>query len=802
MSFRCDPATLERLEWPRFAGCLAACASTIRGAEACGRDLFCATHAGVRERLAETGEARALLDQGEVLPLAGVADLREVSDAVGRGRVVAAAELAQVCSTVEAAERVRGFLEAREERSPRLADLAGTLPALPGLAHRIARVVTPEGQVRDDASADLRKLHHRVRDLQAEIDRRMASYLRDPSVQIHLQDGYVTAREDRPVLPVRADARSRVRGIVHDLSSSGTTVFIEPEAVVELGNRLRVARTEVQREIEHLLRELSERVAENGAAIDAMGATLEVLDVAQARGRLSQKIAGSAPDTDDAAALDLRELRHPLLVLEAGMSLDDVVANDLVLPDSARGLLISGPNAGGKTVAAKAVGLAALSLRAGLHVSCGPGSRLRIPGAVAADIGDDQDLRAGLSTFSARMTNLAGIVGEACEDTLVILDELGEGTEPGEGAAIAQAVLEALVERGATVIATTHFNRLKEMAGSDEHFVNASAEFDPDTLRPTYRIQVGAPGSSGATWVAERMGLPAPVLERAHQLLDHEDRKLEALTRSLSELRQELEVERREARGVREQGEAARALYEARLEKLRVAREEALSAMKSELEGAFQHAREELAGVMRTVQASGAADGKAANRAYRRIESIEQRTAAVEEQHAAAPAPREIIDWKSLQAGARLELEGVSGEATLLEPPNRRGRVVVRVGDARTELPARRVLRVLTAAEAPPAPPRAVSHLAVDREPEPEQATPQCDLRGLRVDEALDRAERHLQRVLGHGVERVRFIHGHGTGALRSAIRAWLRDLPDVSRVEPGGDHEGGNGVTIAVLTH
>jgi DNA mismatch repair protein MutS2 len=800
MPFRCDSATLQRLEWHRLAECLAGCCASSRGMQAARGTLFQPTRASVVDRIAETSEARKLVDAAEPLPFGGVHDLRTLLEEIERGRVPAAADFHALHTTLDAAHRVRRFLAERSERAPHLADLAHTLPQLTRLSQKIAAVVSETGEVRDDASPALRKLSRRVRELEGEINRRMAACLRDPALQPHLQDSYVTTRETRPVLPVRADARSRVNGIVHDVSSSGTTVFIEPQSVVEAGNRLRVAQTERIREIERLLRELAEAVSEDRGAIDATGATLEALDLANARGRLSARLDAAAPELCDDGVLDLRELRHPLLLLETELAHDEVIANDIHLPEAARGLVISGPNAGGKTVAAKAIGLAALAVRAGLHVPCTGESRMSVVDAVFADIGDDQDLRSGLSTFSARMATLARVIDAADPRTLVIVDEIGEGTEPGEGAALAQAVLEGLVARGALVVATTHFNRLKELAGSDERFFNASAEFDPETLLPTYRIHMGAPGSSGATWVAERMGLARTVVERAQDLLDNEDRKLEALTRGLSELRQELEAERQATSETRVQTQAAREAYESRLEQLRAAREEALAAMKGELEDAFTSARAELAAVMRTVQKGGQADGRAASRAYNRLEALEERTAEVEQTHAPEPEPIRAIDWPGVEIGARLEIEGIRGEATLLEPPDRRERIVVRVGGTRTELPAARVRRVLGAAPAPKhrAP---VAHIDVDRAPAPEEMTPECDLRGLRVDEALDRAEAHLHKVLGRGVARVRFIHGHGTGALRGAIRSWLKSLPEVASFAPGGDHEGGNGVTVATLS-
>jgi DNA mismatch repair protein MutS2 len=477
-----------------------------------------------------------------------------------------------------------------------------------------------------------------------------------------------------------------------------------------------------------------------------------------------------------------------------------VVPNDLVLAEGARCLVISGPNAGGKTVAAKAVGLAALSLRAGLHVSCDEGSALGLFDAVFAEIGDEQDLRAGLSTFSARMANLAEVVAAADGQSLVIADEVGEGTEPGEGAALAQAILEALVARGALVLATTHFNRLKELAGADPRFANASAEFDPETLLPTFRIHLGQPGSSGAMWVAQRMGLDDAVVERARELMDREDSRLEALTRGLSELRQELEAERRLALRMREESETARSAYEARLATLRGAREQALAAMKSDLEAAFSRARAEIAHVVRGLQRGDSAPGPAANRAQAELVRIRERTESAERaappEPAMTPPPAAAVPEELLVAGARVELAGVRSPALVLEPPDKRGRIAVRVGVARTVVPRGRVLRVL-AGEAPRT---QGGHVRLERQVAEEPQSLDCDLRGLRVDEALERADAALQRLLGRGGGRVTFIHGHGTGALRDAIRSWLRGVPGVEKFEPGGPREGGNGVTVATL--
>jgi len=803
MAFLCDAATLERLEWPRLVRALAGCAATRRGAEACARELFAATRAGAQELAEETAEARSLLAEGAPLGLHEVADLRALMGSLGSGRLPEASQLAEVVRTLRAAGRLRSLL-AEHARAPRLADLARTLPRLDALRDSIERAVTNEGEVREDATPELRRARRQARDLESEIERRMASLLRQSDIQRHLQEHYATSRDDRPVLPVRADARGQVRGIVHDVSASGTTVFIEPEACIEPGNRLRIARREIEREVERLLRALGDACAAESEAIEATGATLEHIDLALARARLADRLGAQPVEQTDSGSLELRALAHPLLALEAGLP-GGGVPNDVLLEPMTRGLVISGPNAGGKTVLAKAVGLAALSARAGLQILCADGSRMPTFDAVFADIGDAQDLRSGLSTFSARMATLARIVAQSGPHALVILDEIGEGTEPGEGAALAQAALEALVERGATVIATTHFNRLKELAGTDPRFVNACAEFDAATLAPTYRVRVGVPGSSGAVWVAQRMGLQAEVTERARRLMDHEDRKLEALTRSLSELRQELEGEREQAERARLSSDAAREDYERRLERLRAAREQALAAMRSELEEAYREARGEIAEIMRRLQRGDRSDGTAANLAHGELSEIRERVEQTEARHA-EPRRREraprALDWERIEPGARLQVSGLAGEAVLVELPDKRGRIVIRCGTGRVTLDRERVQRVLGGARPRPKPTLRSMHVEIERSEAPEGLSPECDLRGLRVDEALDRADAHLTQVLGSGAESITFIHGHGTGALRSAIREWLRSAPGVAGFEPAAQRAGGDGVTVAKLAH
>ena len=492
-----------------------------------------------------------------------------------------------------------------------------------------------------------------------------------------LSDAYFTVRNDRYVLPVRAEAKSSVRGILHDASRSGTTVFIEPEELVELNNRLKQSELGVQRETLRVLEQLSRAVGEAASEIENGIAALVGVDLAFARAALAQEMRATQPEVGRDGVIRAYALRHPLLPAE------EAVPNDARLGEGYHILVLSGPNAGGKTVALKSVALAALCVRAGLFVPAQAGSRVDWFDAVLADIGDEQDIRESLSTFSAHMANLARIVDEATPRSLVVLDEIGTGTDPSEGAAVAQACLEALADRGARVIATTHYNLLKEMAEVDSRFANASFEFDPQTLAPTYRLHVGHPGASSALAVAARMGLHPGVLARANQLLDRDDRRLDRMLSELAASRAALEHEQQEAVRSRSASEAVRAEYEVKLATLQERRETLYRSMREDLERGFREARAQVAAVVRELQSGGSA--RDATRAQLRLAELaaERREVDREAGLPAAQAPALArLDWRHVRVGDLVEIRG-GGKGRLLSLPDTRGRVAVGVGSAR-----------------------------------------------------------------------------------------------------------------------
>ncbi len=797
MGFRITQRTLERLEWPRILARLRDFAATPRGRARCAARkgepaLFEVTREGVLLRLAETGEARAILDAGEAPPLGGVAD---PSASLARARkegVLSARELLELGSCLAALHESARFLSLRREAAPRLAALAERIPDLRDLAAAIEASFEPSGELRDAASPALAEARAESRRVSAELQGRLDRMLADSALAAHLSDAYYTLRNDRYVLPVRSDARGSLRGIVHGASSSGTTLFVEPEALVDLNNRRKQSEIEVERETRRVLRALSRRAAQAAPEIEPGLACLEAIDLAFARGRLAAELAATAPEVGDAGVLRLPQLRHPLLPPDA------CVPSDLRLGEDFHVLVLSGPNAGGKTVTMKAVALAALFVRAGLQVPAAAGARIDLFDRILADIGDEQDIGESLSTFSAHMANLAEIVAAASERALVVLDEVGVGTDPGEGASLAQAILEALADAGARVVATTHYNLLKEMAEVDPRFANASFEFDPETLEPTYRLRLGAPGGSSATAVAARMGLRSDVIERANALLEREDRRLDRMLTELAVSRAALDREQREAERARAESEAARRDYREKLQKLQERRDELYRTMRGDLDRAFRDAHAQVAAVIRELQRGG--NARDAARARERLQTLAERTREAERQVGVAPKPAQVadpVDWRFARAGDRVRVAG-RGDGVLETLPDRRGRVAVRVGTARVVLPADQVRGGAAGGPAPGRHRPAVSVEAAAAEADGDAA--RLDLRGLRVEEALDRLVEALDRAAAAGRPRLEIVHGVGTGALQAAVRRHLAESPYVARFLPGDPERGGDGVTLAEL--
>jgi len=797
MSFEITPRTAAALAWPALLEQLAGLCHTDRGRDAARALPMLHGPAEVEHELALVSEARGLHDRADPPPFGELFDLRLPLRRLEKEGVLDGPTLVQVADTLRGGARLRRFLLGRSSSAPNLAATAGKLAALDDVSGPIGDSFDEHGVLADHASRDLGRLRQRRAELHERLGRRMRNLMDKPSISKFLQDRFYTQREDRFVLPIRSDAGPAVEGIVHGSSASGATMFVEPREVVGLNNELKVAEMEVTREEARILAELSGLVGEEWQAIWSNLELLEQLDVIDARAHLAIKL-DAHPARVSEGRLELHAIRHPLMTL-AQM---EVVPNDLSL-EPEQTLIISGPNAGGKTVCLKTLGLCALMQRAGMHLPVGPDSQMPLFGGVLTEMGDDQSIEHSLSTFTAHLSHLLRFLEAARSDTLVLLDEIAVGTDPGEGAALAQAMLEGFAGTGARVVVTTHYGRLKTMPLQDERFVNASVGFDMSQMAPTYQLHAGLPGSSGAIAVARRMGLPPTITARAESLMQGGGQQLSRLLEALADQRTQLARQEQELRQATEAAHQLAAQSRAELQRLRDRQQQAVAGELGRAQGELKRARQELERV----------------RALLRRPATRERLTQADRQISAAAAtilrhePRQELPGRAavaedLVVGTRVIVTRLGGEGEVLEPPQR-GRVTVRVGGLRTQVPVEEVL--LPTRQARPAPaadhPRAPAHASMEtpRPPGEERvvirtAANTLDLRGMRVHEALAVADKALDDALRASEEGLFVIHGHGTGALRAAIREHLAGHPLVDRFEPGAPREGGDGVTVVFL--
>jgi DNA mismatch repair protein MutS2 len=797
--------TLGDLGWPRLLEHLAERTHTERG-ERVARALPLFEHrADAEGRIAETAEARLLFQLGEPLPFGGIREVGELLSRVQKGGVLAAEELVAVAETVLGIASLRRHLGHRQAQAPLLSALTAPVRELVHVSGPILDSIGEGAKLLDHASPALGPLRRKVAELHQELTRRVEGLLQDPAIAPYLQDRFYTQREERYVVPLRTDARSQVKGIVHGTSQSGQTLFVEPEEIVDRNNRLKIAESDVAEEERRILGELSAYVREEVPAIELGLEVATLLDVISAAARLAEALSASAPTIDQPpdgkGQLKLLEVRHPLMVL-AGR---ECVQNDLALAPG-QGFILSGPNAGGKTVALKSAGLAALMVRAGLQVPAQVGSVVPWYTTILCDIGDDQSLDRNLSTFSAHLLHIAELVAIADPTSLLLIDELAVGTEPEQGAALAQAALEALADRGAHVIVTTHYERLKALAAADARFVNASVGFDPQAMRPTFRLHVGIPGSSGALALAERMGLPTALVERARDLLGPQNQSLEELLAALASERRRLEDECAAAITVRRAAEVARREAEATLTSVKAREKELRKGLFDEAATAVrraQHEADQLQTLLRKAQKAQKHEGAPLTEIKATLAELKSGIRA----HAPEPAGPEGHPLAPGEAapGLRVVLPRMGGRGEVVDVlPD--GRVLVQLGSLRTTAS----LADLRRDEAKPrrARPAEMAPRAVERAALPAEDTlADCrtidntlDVRGTRVDEALAAFDHFVDDALLVPRQVIYVVHGHGTGALRAAIREHAKLHPAVTRSTPGTGRDGGEGVTLVWL--
>ncbi len=702
------------------------------------------------------------------------------------GSVLDAAQLSTLGSLLTSGRLLREAFAGEREGSPLLWDLCRRLHADVKGEQAIARTVDPAGHVLDTASRELRRIRSGLSQAHSRIVRRLEQYLGTLPDRHRVSDASVTIRNGRYVVPVRREGRREVGGIVHDESATGATLFVEPPLAIQLMNDLKELERAEAREIHRILTERSEALRPSLHALQASLEAAVVLDTFYARARVARDWRATLPELLPAASQELRIVdgRHPLLLGEGGP--ETVVPFFLELVDGERALVVSGPNTGGKTVFLKALGLISTLAQCGVVPPVGAGSRLPVFGEIFADIGDEQSISESLSTFSAHLANLRQIVERAGPDTLVLIDEMGTGTDPAEGVALARSALETLVERRALSIVTSHLGALKRLDLEGSGIVNASLEFDPDRMEPTYVLVKGRPGRSYGLAIARKLGFPAPVLDRAEVHLSEGDARLD-------DLLEKLQREERAARALADSlaGEKAGAERLAaeladRERKLTEREKTERSRAHEEARRLLMEAREVVEAAIQEVRESGTAElAEVGRQARRRVEEAAARhRASAEPVHASPPSGVSVGDR------VRIRSSGTEGEVLEL----REGRALVSMAGLRMQVP----LGELAALPAP-APTRRRSRDGGWSAPEI-RGTTEIDLRGLRVDEVQLELERGLDGAILGDFEEVRIIHGKGTGAVRQRVQELLGLEPRVKSFRLGGPGEGGAGVTVAVL--
>jgi DNA mismatch repair protein MutS2 len=782
---------LDVLQFPEALAVVAGQAASPLGAEAVRALEPSVSIAFVTDELRRVDEMAAFLFRAQDWHMPTLPDVRAALRRLAvDGSVLDGFELRDIAVLLQGSAATRRALLHHADDYPLLARIGERLVKLDDAERDIRETIDDAGEVRDNASRDLSRLRREIRGARSRIVEKLEQYIGTLPPRFQVQDASVSLRDGRYVIPVRREGRGEVGGLVHDESATGATLFVEPPVAIELMNRLRELEIAEVREVQRILRELTQSLRPAGPSIsDALEALIE-LDSLFARARYALHVQGHRPEVSaDDDTVVLVHTRHPILLATAA----DVVPFDLTMEPDERTLLVSGPNTGGKTVLLKAVGLTAALTQAGVIPPVGPGTRLPLFRDIFADIGDEQSIEASLSTFSAHLRNLREIVEHAQHDSLALIDEMGSGTDPAEGGALADAILRTLTRRGTLTIATTHLGQLKEIAAQESGVVNASLQFDAVQLRPTYRLLKGVPGRSYGLAIARRLGLPVDLLDAAEAAMPSAEREASQLLEELESKDRALSEALDAARGESARATALKQELDEREQALRKREKEAERRARQQARDLLLSAREEVDAVIRELRAAAEQGSEAVTEAARDARRrVEQRARREAERTPREPVARRGGADVHEGAHVRIVSSGLAGVVVEL----RDERATVEVGGIRMQV-ATANLEVTAAPQ--PAKQRTPARGGWSA-PDSDAAT-EVDLRGLRADEVPGALNPALDAAIQAALPSLRIIHGKGTGALREVVTEILQADRRVRSSRPGGIGEGGTGVTVVELS-
>lgn len=702
------------------------------------------------------------------------------------------AQLLKILYNMRTAERVVGFLKGDIPDVPIICSIAELIAVHKRLADEIDRCILSEDEMADNASPELRSIRRAMVRQSEALKVKMNHIINSADNRTILQDSIVTMRNGRYVIPVKQEHRSRVPGIVHDQSGTGATLFIEPQAIVNLNNELRQLELDEKAEINRILAELSDGVSEVYHDLVNNQKLMLELDVFMAKGRLSIAMDGEEPEINEDGILDLKSARHPLI--------DDkkVVPVNISLGENYNTLVVTGPNTGGKTVTLKTCGLLSLMAQSGLHIPAVTGSRVPVYRNIFADIGDEQSIEQSLSTFSSHMTNIVDIVGEAGPDTLVLLDELGAGTDPTEGAALAIAILEKLAESGASILATTHYTELKKYAISTAGVQNASMEFDIETLSPTYKLTIGIPGKSNAFEISHKLGLSGKITDRAKNLLEAGDIAFEDVITSLEEDKRLAEEERDEAIMINIEMKRQKEELEQKAKKFEEQKERELERAREQARDIIREAKTVVSEVQDELKALAKLESMGErnlrfDQGRKRLREIEKKNrSAIKRETNDKP-----VDPEQLSLGERVKILTLNQNGEIVSLPDEKGNLQVQVGMMKIGVKLTDIM--LIDQQGPKKKPKSTRYGSLYKQ-KAQNISASVDVRGKNLDDAVMDVEKYIDDAFISGLEEVTIIHGRGEGILRKGLQDMFKRHKNVKSFRKGGYNEGGDGVTVVKL--
>lgn len=747
----------------------------------------------IKEELRSTTEAVDLIVRKGPLPTGGLYDIREALLLAKKGGSLTMRQLLEVQNVLGISSEVVAFMH--DDALPELkyiGEMVDLIVEFTALEKEISRCILTEDEMADNASPKLKDIRRSIHQQNQAIKNKLSRIITSSSNKTYLQDAIVTMRDGRYVIPVKQEYRSFFPGMVHDQSKGGATLFIEPQGVVELNNKLRELEVEEQLEIARILAELSSRVAEHYREIRSNLELLTKLDFIMAKGKLSCKMHASEPKIDADGELRLISARHPLIEYKKAVPVDIRIGGDY------RTLIITGPNTGGKTVSLKTAGLLVMMAQSGLHIPASHASTLPIFGEVFADIGDEQSIEQSLSTFSSHMKNIVSIIDKASYDSLVLVDELGAGTDPTEGAALAIAILERFYDSGALTMATTHYNELKKYALATSGVENAAMEFDVETLTPTYRLLIGVPGKSNAFEISKKLGLSESVIERASEHIKHGDMEFENVISSI-------EDDKRKAAADRLDAESMRAEIEERLKKLEE-KEKAISEKRADIIAeAKREARELLRETksavkdvqkdLRRLQKSGAhtnLNTGALEKSRRKINEAEDLVS----EKVVKQVNSEPVSADTLKIGDRVKLLTIGQNGTILSLPDEKGNLMINIGALKVKAILQDLMLINEGKDRKPQAKSSSKYGSLLRS-KSSSVSASINVMGKNLEDALADVEKYLDDVYMAGLDMVSIIHGRGGGILKDGIRQMLKRKKYVDSYGAASYNDGGEGVTI-----